>query len=91
MLSPDPSPLLFDDATAKQKAAELTGTFGSGIEDFVQAWPARALGDAREWAARHGAAVLATGSVYLVGDLLEHREDRAETQESGARRRRAAT
>ena len=42
---PDPSPLLFDDATAKQKAAELTGTFGSGIEDFVQAWPARALGE----------------------------------------------
>ncbi|HTA36879.1 MAG TPA: folylpolyglutamate synthase/dihydrofolate synthase family protein [Solirubrobacteraceae bacterium] len=56
-----------------------------------EASPARALGDAREWAARHGAAVLATGSVYLVGDLLEQREDRAETEESGARRRRAAT
>jgi hypothetical protein len=35
--------------------------------------------------------VLATGSVYLVGDLLERRQDRAETEESGARRRRAAT
>jgi dihydrofolate synthase/folylpolyglutamate synthase len=32
--------------------------------------PARALEQARRWAAEHGGAVLATGSVYLVGDLL---------------------
>jgi dihydrofolate synthase/folylpolyglutamate synthase len=32
--------------------------------------PWRALEQAREWAAAHGGAVLATGSVYLVGDLL---------------------
>jgi dihydrofolate synthase / folylpolyglutamate synthase len=32
--------------------------------------PARALEQARRWASEHGAAVLATGSVYLVGDLL---------------------
>ncbi|HXD56023.1 MAG TPA: Mur ligase family protein [Solirubrobacteraceae bacterium] len=32
--------------------------------------PARALEAAREWASEHGAAVLATGSVYLVGELL---------------------
>jgi dihydrofolate synthase/folylpolyglutamate synthase len=32
--------------------------------------PARALEQARAWAADHGGAVLATGSVYLVGDLL---------------------
>jgi dihydrofolate synthase / folylpolyglutamate synthase len=32
--------------------------------------PARALVQAREWAAEHDGAVLATGSVYLVGDLL---------------------
>ena len=32
--------------------------------------PARALAHARRWAAEHGGAVLATGSVYLVGELL---------------------
>jgi len=56
-----------------------------------EASPARALADAREWAREHGAAVLATGSVYLVGDLLERGELGAATQESAARRRRAAT
>jgi hypothetical protein len=36
--------------------------------------PARALADAQRWARGRGAgaAVLATGSVYLVGDLLDH-------------------
>jgi dihydrofolate synthase / folylpolyglutamate synthase len=36
--------------------------------------PARALAEAQRWARGRGAgaAVLATGSVYLVGDLLEH-------------------
>jgi len=32
--------------------------------------PERALAGAQEWARRHDACVLATGSVYLVGDLL---------------------
>jgi dihydrofolate synthase/folylpolyglutamate synthase len=32
--------------------------------------PARALAQARRWAAEQGGAVLATGSVYLVGELL---------------------
>jgi dihydrofolate synthase / folylpolyglutamate synthase len=32
--------------------------------------PARALEQARAWAGEHGGVVLATGSVYLVGDLL---------------------
>jgi dihydrofolate synthase/folylpolyglutamate synthase len=32
--------------------------------------PSRALAEARSWARSRGAAVLATGSVYLVGDLL---------------------
>ena len=32
--------------------------------------PERALADARRWARERGGAVLATGSVYLVGDLL---------------------
>jgi dihydrofolate synthase/folylpolyglutamate synthase len=36
--------------------------------------PARALEQARRWALRRGGAVLATGSVYLVGELLEQLE-----------------
>jgi dihydrofolate synthase / folylpolyglutamate synthase len=44
--------------------------------------PSRALAQAREWAAEHDGMVLATGSVYLVGDLLGARErgDGAEDQ-----------
>ena len=37
--------------------------------------PAKALAAARSWAHERGAAVLATGSVYLVGDLLAHAEE----------------
>jgi dihydrofolate synthase/folylpolyglutamate synthase len=36
--------------------------------------PARALAQARSWADEHGGAVLATGSVYLVGELLSQIE-----------------
>ncbi len=50
----------------------------------------RALARAREWARAHGATVLATGSVYLVGELLAEVEDGGEKQESDVRRRRAA-
>jgi dihydrofolate synthase/folylpolyglutamate synthase len=32
--------------------------------------PARALAEARRWALERGASVLATGSVYLVGEIL---------------------
>jgi dihydrofolate synthase/folylpolyglutamate synthase len=45
--------------------------------------PARALEQARRWAHEHGGVVLATGSVYLVGELLgrlEHSEDAAPTE-----------
>jgi dihydrofolate synthase / folylpolyglutamate synthase len=50
-----------------------------------EASPARALARAQEWAREQGgrAAVLATGSVYLVGDLMRE-------QEPERRRRRAA-
>jgi dihydrofolate synthase/folylpolyglutamate synthase len=42
-----------------------------GFHDSVcEPRPARALEQARGWAREHGGAVLATGSVYLVGDLL---------------------
>jgi len=42
-----------------------------GYEDiFCEPRPQRALAAAREWAGANGAAVLATGSVYLIGDLL---------------------
>ncbi len=39
-------------------------------ETICEPRPERALDSAREWAVRNGGAVLATGSVYLVGDLL---------------------
>ena len=39
-------------------------------ETISEPRPERALRQAREWARGRGAAVLATGSVYLVGDLL---------------------
>jgi dihydrofolate synthase/folylpolyglutamate synthase len=39
-------------------------------ESVCEPRPARALAQARAWAAERGGAVLATGSVYLVGDLL---------------------
>ncbi len=49
-----------------------------GFQEAVcETRPARALEEARDWAREHGGAVLATGSVYLVGDLLAtvHRSD----------------
>ncbi|HEX8714323.1 MAG TPA: cyanophycin synthetase [Solirubrobacteraceae bacterium] len=59
--------------------------------------PERALAQAQEWARATGAAVLATGSVYLVGDLLERLDGADSTlglgarrEDSDARRRRAA-
>jgi len=49
--------------------------------------PARALEQARSWALAHGGAVLATGSVYLVGDLLAQagRSDTLTVQGTGPR------
>jgi dihydrofolate synthase/folylpolyglutamate synthase len=42
-----------------------------GFEEVVcEPRPERALAEARAWARERPAAVLATGSVYLVGDLL---------------------
>ncbi len=40
--------------------------------------PERALGRASAWAREHGCAVLVTGSVYLVGEILAGREQLAE-------------
>jgi len=39
-------------------------------ENVCEPRPARALAQARSWAGEHSGAVLATGSVYLIGDLL---------------------
>ena len=39
-------------------------------ESVCEPRPARALAQARSWAGEHSGAVLATGSVYLIGDLL---------------------
>ena len=50
----------------------------------------RALSQAQDWARERGAAVLATGSVYLVGDLLAALEIERPGEDSGASRRRAS-
>jgi dihydrofolate synthase/folylpolyglutamate synthase len=50
----------------------------------------RALSEAQRWAREKGGAVLATGSVYLVGELLAQSADTVEAQETPAGRRRAA-
>jgi dihydrofolate synthase/folylpolyglutamate synthase len=51
--------------------------------------PAQALAEAQQWAREHGGAVLATGSVYLVGELLGSLSETGSAQDSDARRRRA--
>jgi len=51
--------------------------------------PARALAEAQRWARERSGAVLATGSVYLVGELLGNLFERGAAQDSGGRRRRA--
>jgi folylpolyglutamate synthase/dihydropteroate synthase len=47
-----------------------------------EARPAQALAQAQAWAREHGGSVLATGSVYLVGDLLAQLEQ-SDTRDSG--------
>ena len=53
--------------------------------------PARALAEARRWASGRAGAVLATGSVYLVGDLLGGLAAEPAAEDSGDARRRAAS
>jgi dihydrofolate synthase/folylpolyglutamate synthase len=52
--------------------------------------PARALADAQRWARERGGAVLATGSVYLVGELLGALEGTHSAKESERHSRRTA-
>jgi dihydrofolate synthase/folylpolyglutamate synthase len=54
-----------------------------------EAHPARAFAEAQRWAREHGAAVLATGSVYLVGELLGGLQEGGVSEDSQAPRRRA--
>jgi dihydrofolate synthase/folylpolyglutamate synthase len=62
-----PSQRALSPATLQSLAGQL------GFERCAcESQPAKALIAARNWAREHGAAVLATGSVYLVGDLLAH-------------------
>jgi dihydrofolate synthase/folylpolyglutamate synthase len=51
--------------------------------------PARALAEAQRWARERGGAVLVTGSVYLVGELLGALSEGGAAQDSDAQRRRA--
>jgi dihydrofolate synthase/folylpolyglutamate synthase len=53
--------------------------------------PERALAGAVDWAGERGAAVLATGSVYLVGDLLAHAHASATLASEDSATRRTAT
>ena len=53
--------------------------------------PQSALAGARRWAAEHDGAVLATGSVYLVGELLSTLAGDGAAEESHDTRRRAAS
>jgi dihydrofolate synthase/folylpolyglutamate synthase len=53
--------------------------------------PARALAQAQRWASEHDGAVLATGSVYLVGELLAQAAGGSGAEDSDDRRRRAAS
>lgn len=67
-----PSPRALPPATLQSLARQL------GFEQSqCEARPAKALIAAREWAQlqQRDAAVLATGSVYLVGDLLAHAQE----------------
>ena len=55
-----------------------------GFTDTVcEPRPERALAAAREWARERGTAVLATGSVYLVGDLLAQLSGQSGESEAG--------
>jgi dihydrofolate synthase / folylpolyglutamate synthase len=58
-----------------------------GFQDSVcEPRPSRALAEAQRWAREHAGVVLATGSVYLVGELLAQRSKtgRAESDTLGA-------
>ncbi|HEX4187444.1 MAG TPA: folylpolyglutamate synthase/dihydrofolate synthase family protein [Solirubrobacteraceae bacterium] len=62
-----------------------------GFEDAsCEPDPARALEAARAWALERGASVLATGSVYLVGDLLARQRSSATIRDTQADSRRSS-
>jgi dihydrofolate synthase/folylpolyglutamate synthase len=65
-----PSSRALPPATLESLARQL------GFEDVVcEQRPSLALEQARSWAREQAGAVLATGSVYLVGDLLAHADE----------------
>jgi dihydrofolate synthase/folylpolyglutamate synthase len=67
-----PSPRALSPAALQSLARQL------GFEAVAcEPKPGRALAQAQRWAREHGRAVLATGSIYLVGDLLGQLDRRA--------------
>lgn len=79
-----PSARALSPATLQSLARQL------GFEAVVcEPDPAGALAGAQAWARERGGAVLATGSVYLVGELLARLADGVPAQDSAERRRRA--
>jgi dihydrofolate synthase / folylpolyglutamate synthase len=79
-----PSARALSPATLQSLARQL------GFDEVVcEPRPAQALAEAQRWARERGGAVLATGSVYLVGELLGSLSGVGSAQDSDARRRRA--
>jgi dihydrofolate synthase / folylpolyglutamate synthase len=60
-----PSPRALSPAALASRARQLAFAHASCVVE-----PARALGEAQRWARERGGVVLATGSVYLVGELM---------------------
>jgi dihydrofolate synthase / folylpolyglutamate synthase len=76
-----PSPRALSPAALQSQARQL-----GYPETLGEPRPGRAVAAAQQWALEHGGAVLVTGSVYLVGDLLgEWRDSGTLAGDSGAR------
>jgi len=73
---PPPSPRALPPATLASLARQLGFEDGGREASACEASVERALAQAREWARDRGGAVLVTGSVYLVGEVLGGGEQR---------------
>jgi dihydrofolate synthase / folylpolyglutamate synthase len=80
-----PSPRALSPAALQSRARQL-GFADAGCDPD----PVRALAQARRWASERAGAVLVTGSVYLVGDLLgdAHQENESRVGEDAHARRK---
>lgn len=79
-----PSPRALSPAALQSLARQLGFT-----QVACESHPEQALAEAQRWARANAGAVLATGSVYLVGELLASMQEDGPAQESLTARRRA--